>query len=89
MTVDQTVASPMVRDELEDVVVMLCARFPERRTADIEWLVTDAYQTLSDNARIQAHLIPLTLNRCRRLLNDHSPILLNHRALDHALVVGA
>jgi hypothetical protein len=63
-------AGAMIRDELRTVVSMLCARFPERNQAEVEGLVTGVYQRLSDDARIRAHLIPLTLNRCRRLLSE-------------------
>jgi len=69
-TVDHALAQPLVCDELQTVVSMLCARFPERGRVDVEWLVTDVYQRLSTNARIHAHLIPLTLNQCRRILSD-------------------
>jgi hypothetical protein len=70
MSVDQVIAGSLTRDELRTVVSMLCARFPERSRAEVEGLVTDSYQRLSDDARIRAHLIPLTLNRCRRLLSE-------------------
>ncbi|WP_369832292.1 three-helix bundle dimerization domain-containing protein [Mycobacterium sp. AT1] len=67
--VDAALAQPLVRDELGSVVAMLCARFPERTPREIERLVNDSYQRLWENARIHAHLIPLTVNRCRRLLS--------------------
>lgn len=67
--VDDVLAQPLVRDELGSVVAMLCVRFPERTPREIERLVNDSYQRLSENARIHAHLIPLTVNRCRRLLS--------------------
>jgi hypothetical protein len=68
MTVEPTIGRPMVQDELQAIVSMLCTRFPERNPGDVELLVTDVYQRLSGDARVRAHLIPLTLNRCRRLL---------------------
>jgi hypothetical protein len=71
--VDHALAQPLVRDELQTVVAMLCARFPERSRVEVEWLVTDLYQRLSESARIHAHLIPLTLNGCRRILSEHRP----------------
>jgi len=71
MTMDHALAQPLVRDELQTVVSMLCARFPECSQVDVEWLVTDVYRRLSENARIHAHLIPLTLNRCRQVLFEH------------------
>lgn len=70
--VEDALAEPLVRDELGSVVAMLCARFPERTPREIERLVNDSYQRLSENARIHAHLIPLTVNRCRRLLSGQA-----------------
>ena len=87
-TVNQTIDAPMVREELRNIVSMLCTRFPERSTTDIEYLVTEVYQTLSGEARITAHLIPLTLNRCRRLLNEQRLTQPDHRELDRASAVG-
>jgi hypothetical protein len=49
---------------------MLSARFPDRD--DIGRLVTQVYGELAVDARIPTHLIPLTLNRCRRLLSEFS-----------------
>ena len=59
-----------VQDELQSIASMLCARFPDSRRSDVDRLVTDAYRSLSAKARIRAHLIPLTLNHCRRFLAD-------------------
>lgn len=70
--VDDALAQPLVRAELGSVVAMLCARFPDRTPREIERLVNDSYQRLSENARIHAHLIPLTVNRCRRLLSGQA-----------------
>jgi hypothetical protein len=61
---------PLVRDELQAVVSMLCARHPQHGRAEVQCLVTDVYRQLCDDARIHAHLIPLTLNRCRRILSS-------------------
>ena len=61
---------PMVHDELEGVVSALCGRFPSRSRSDIEEVVAGVYADLQRNATVTAHLIPLTLNRSRRLLND-------------------
>jgi hypothetical protein len=69
MTVNPVLAQPMMCDELHGVVSMLCVRFPERDPVEVERLVTDVFQVLSEDARIRAHLIPLTLNRCRRTLS--------------------
>lgn len=74
LLVDDALSEPLVRDELRSVVTMLCARFPERTPREVERLVADSYQRLLENARIHAHLIPLTVNRCRRLLSDHASV---------------
>lgn len=58
----------MVRDELDGVVSALCARFPARARIDIENVVAAEYAELAANATVTSHLIPLTLNRSRRLL---------------------
>jgi hypothetical protein len=65
MTADK---GPMVRDELEAVVSALCARFPDRGRSDVERVVAAVYARLVASATVTAHLIPLTLNRSRRLL---------------------
>ena len=67
MTTDE---GPMVRDELEAVVSALCARFPDRNRSDAERVVADVYARLVASATVTAHLIPLTLNRSRRLLGS-------------------
>ena len=67
MTVTQ---EPMVRDELVAVVSALCARFPDRSRSDVECVVADVYARLVASATVTAHLIPLTLNRSRRLLGS-------------------
>lgn len=69
-TSGHAMAQPLVSDELESVVSMLCARHPQRSRAEVQSLVADAYQKLCGDARIHAHLIPLTLNRCRRVLSS-------------------
>ncbi|MGZ5377065.1 MAG: three-helix bundle dimerization domain-containing protein [Mycobacterium sp.] len=58
----------MVHDELDGVVSALCARFPNRARNDIEKVVAAQYAEQAANATVTAHLIPLTLNRSRRLL---------------------
>lgn len=60
----------LLNDELDGVVSTLCARFPTRRRSEIERVVADVYDQLAGNATITAHLIPLTLNRSRRLLDQ-------------------
>jgi hypothetical protein len=64
-----TSMGPMVHDELEGVVTALCARFPTRSRNEVERVVTDVYEQLAAGATIGAHLIPLTLNRSRRVLS--------------------
>ncbi len=61
-------ARSMLTDELHGVVSALCARFPTRQRSDVETVVAKVYEQLADNAKITTHLIPLTLNRSRRLL---------------------
>lgn len=60
----------LVADELAGVVAMLSVRFPDRAPDDIGRLVAEVYGGLAADARIPTHLIPLTLNRCRRLLAE-------------------
>ena len=67
MTTDR---GPMVRDELGAVVSALCARFPGRSRSDVERVVAGVYARLVASATVTAHLIPLTLNRSRRLLGS-------------------
>jgi hypothetical protein len=59
----------MVHDELNGVVSALCARFPARPRDEVDRVVTDVYEQLASGATITAHLIPLTLNRSRRVLS--------------------
>jgi hypothetical protein len=63
-------AKPMVHDELASVVAALHARFPTRSKSEVEDVVSSAYADLISGATVTAHLIPLTLNRSRRLLSD-------------------
>ncbi len=65
-----TEKGPMVRDELGAVVSALCTRFPDRSRSDVERVVADVYTRLVEGATVTAHLIPLTLNRSRRLLGS-------------------
>lgn len=62
-------AEPMVRDELDGVIVTLCAKYPRHSRSEIEDVVAAVYAGLAAKATVTAHLIPLTLNRSRRLLN--------------------
>jgi hypothetical protein len=63
-----SLAEPTVRDELDRVVAELRTRFPDRTRPDIENVVNGVYTELSATATVTAHLIPLTLNRSRRIL---------------------
>lgn len=55
-------------DELESVAAMLSAKHPAVARAQIDALVHEAHQQLAANATVTTHLIPLTLNRCRKRL---------------------
>ena len=59
----------MEHDELEGVGSALCVKFPTRSRIDIQCVVADVYAQLAASASITAHLIPLTLNRSRRVLS--------------------
>ena len=85
MSVDQTLARSSVRHELQTVVSMLSVRFPERSPMELEQLVHAVYQRLSARARIRTHLIPLTLNRSRRLLIERREVERAVSAADHVL----
>jgi len=61
---------PLVHDELEGVISWLCDRFPGRARRDVEEVVAGVFADLQCNATVTAHLIPLTLNRSRRLLGS-------------------
>jgi hypothetical protein len=63
-----TFAAPLVHDELDSVVSTLCARLPGRTRREVEAVVAAVYAELAAEATVTAHLIPLTLNRSRRLL---------------------
>ncbi len=63
-----TFAGRVVHDELKSVVSALCARFPDSTRSEVESVVAEAYAELTANARVTAHLVPLTLNRSRRIL---------------------
>jgi hypothetical protein len=58
-----------VTDELESIVQMFCEKYPDRSEAEIDVLVHDAYAVLAAQATVTAHLIPLTVNRCHKLLS--------------------
>jgi hypothetical protein len=57
-----------VGQELESIVSMLTPRYPDLSKDDIHVIVDTAYRDLVSSARLRAHLMPLTENRCQRLL---------------------
>jgi hypothetical protein len=59
----------LVHDELDSVVSTLCTRLPGRTRSEVEAVVAAVYAELAAGATVTAHLIPLTLNRSRRLLS--------------------
>lgn len=63
-----TFVGPMVHDELQGVVSALCLRYPALSRSEVEIVVADVYEHLAASATITTHLIPLTLNRSRRVL---------------------
>jgi len=65
-----TFVRPMVHDELQGVVSALCLRYPALSRSEVENVVADVYEQLAASATITAHLIPLTLNRSRRVLSE-------------------
>lgn len=80
--------TPMVFDELASVVSSLCVRFPDCDRGDVERTVADAYSLLSRNARITTHLIPLTVNRCRRQLRLLHPVDSAHHVTQEHSAMG-
>ncbi|ULE33430.1 three-helix bundle dimerization domain-containing protein [Mycobacterium sp. IDR2000157661] len=61
-------AEPLVHDELESLVCNLCAKYPERSRVEVERVVAAVYAEIVAQATVTSHVIPLTLNRSRRLL---------------------
>lgn len=60
----------MVEDELGSITDVLCAKYPMRSREEVHAVVGDAYLHLVSTARVTTHLIPLTLNRARRVLES-------------------
>jgi hypothetical protein len=60
--------SRLVGDELESIVVLLNSNFSEFSNSHVRDLVVEIYRRLAAGSRIQAHLIPLTMNRARAAL---------------------
>ena len=56
--------------ELDSAAASLVARYPEADPAEIRTLVSTTYEQPAATARIRTHLIPLTLDRCRRVLSE-------------------
>ena len=59
----------LTTDELESISVVLESKFPEFEASDVRDVVYAAYRELAAGARIQDHLIPLTMNRARAVLS--------------------
>lgn len=57
--------------QLDSVITMLHDRHPEFSQEEIAELVGETYEELASHARITAHLVPLTQNHCRRVLDGH------------------
>ena len=66
--------APMLQDELDRTTTMLAARFPDCGRDEIASVVTRTYLRLAAGARITNHLIPLTLNVSRRILEKHTTV---------------
>lgn len=58
----------LIADELESVVCAVCAKYPQRPQSEVEAVVLQSYRYLAERATVQAHLIPLTLNRSLRIM---------------------
>jgi hypothetical protein len=82
-------ADPMVHDELMSVVSTLCARFPNRSSSEIAEVVAKVHAELTKNATVTSHLIPLTLNRSRRLLSRPSVMNIPARRAPESLGPGS
>jgi hypothetical protein len=67
-----------VEDELAGIVSTVCARFPDQERAAVETAVSEAYEHLKANAKVSAHLIPLTLNRSMRLMRESTQRTIEH-----------
>jgi hypothetical protein len=64
----------VVADELDSVTEMLLVRHPDVARDDIKALVHKAYRDLAAQATVETHLIPLTLNRCRKHLTGRAAV---------------
>lgn len=63
-----------VHDELVGVISALRERFPDHDQDEIERVVAEVYADLATKATVTAHLIPLTLNRSRRVLTGRAEL---------------
>jgi hypothetical protein len=63
-------AHSLADHELARIVSVLRGKYPERDPEQISVLVAEVYRSLAENATVTTHLIPLTINRCRRLLES-------------------
>lgn len=71
MTITRTrPTTRLLTDELTSITTMLAARFPELTHEDIDDAVRATYHRLDSTARLRGHLIPLTCNRARGLLQQ-------------------
>lgn len=60
----------LVTDELRSIIEMMCVRHPDVSRDTVAALVHQVYQELAAQARVTTHLIPLTVNRCRKRLTE-------------------
>jgi len=78
-TEDRLVTSELVAGqtwtpvELDAVVSMLVTRFPGHPREEVASVVGEVYRGLVSNAKVTAHLIPLTFNRSREQLARQRP----------------
>lgn len=60
----------MLEDELGSITDVLCVKYPMCSREEVHAVVGDAYRHLAATATVTAHLIPLTVNRARRVLES-------------------
>lgn len=64
---------PPAMSELDSIVGILTAKFPGYTRAHVRNVVYETHRRLAAAARIQTHLIPLTLNGARSQLQMRPP----------------
>jgi hypothetical protein len=64
------VSTKTITDELDSIAEMLCVKYPHRSERDIASLVDGVYAKLLSKATVTAHLIPLTMNCCQKVLKQ-------------------